>query len=83
MEKKLQKMYPKYYNLLTAQDLWQGHYQILSIIFLKKFIKLNLNMGTMIKYVKLVELYTKYAITNRLQTFRLSQKLSTIFSMKN
>ena len=33
MEKKLQKMYPKYCILLIARDLWQAHYQILSIIF--------------------------------------------------
>ena len=26
------------YNLLIAQDLWQAHYQILSIILLKEFI---------------------------------------------
>ena len=36
MEKKLQKVYPTYYNLLIVQDLWQGHYQMLPIIFLKK-----------------------------------------------
>ena len=36
---KLQKIYPSYYNLLIAQDLWQAHYQILSIIL--SFIELN------------------------------------------
>ena len=30
-------------------------YQILSIIFLKEFIELNVNTDMMIKYVKLVE----------------------------
>ena len=30
----LQKIYVTYYNLLIAQDLWQAHHQILSIIFL-------------------------------------------------
>ena len=40
MDKKLQKIYFTYYNLLIAQNLWQVHYQILSIIFLKKNIKL-------------------------------------------
>ena len=45
MEEKLQKIYPTYYNLL---------------IFLKEFIKLNLNTHTMIKNVKLVELHRKY-----------------------
>ena len=38
------------------QDLWQVHYQILSIIFLKKFIELNLNSDTMIKNAKHVKL---------------------------
>ena len=39
MEKKLQKVYLKYYNLLLAQDLWQVPYHFLSIIFLREFIK--------------------------------------------
>ena len=29
------------YNSLIMQDLWQAHYQMLSIILLKEFIKLN------------------------------------------
>ena len=49
MEKKLRKLYLKNYNLLIAQDLWQDHYQILSIIFLKEFMKLNANTDTMLK----------------------------------
>ena len=56
MENNLQKIYPTDYNLLIAQNLWQPHYQILSIIFLKKFIKLNVNTDTMIRNVKLMEL---------------------------
>ena len=44
------------YNFLTAQDLWQGHYQILLITFLKEFIELNVNSNTAIKNVKLREL---------------------------
>ena len=57
MKKKLQKIYFTYYSLLIAQDLWQVHYQILSIIFLKKFVELNVNsMMMMIKNVKLAEL---------------------------
>ena len=52
MEKKLQKVYPTDYNLLIVQDLWQAHYQILSVIFLKEFIKLNVNTDIMIKIVK-------------------------------
>ena len=53
MEKKLQKIYLTYYNLLIAQDLWQAHFQILSIIFLKDFIEINVNTDMMIKNVKL------------------------------
>ena len=56
MEKKLQRIYPKYYNFMIAQHLWQAHCQILSIIFLKEFIKLNVNIDKMIKNVKLVKL---------------------------
>ena len=41
MEKKLQKKYLTYYNLLVTQDLWQAHYQILSINLLKEFIELT------------------------------------------
>ena len=54
-EKKLQKLYLTYYNLLIVQGLWQTH-QTLSIIFLKEFIILNVNTDTMIKNVKLGEL---------------------------
>ena len=49
MEKKLQKIYLTNYNLLIVQDLWKAHYQILSIIFQKEFIDLNVNSGIMIK----------------------------------
>ena len=43
------------------QDFWQAHYQILSIMVLKKLMKLNVNMDMIMKNVKLVELYTKKA----------------------
>ena len=56
MEKKLQKIYLTDYNLLVVRDSLQAHYEILSIIFLKEFIKLNVNTDTMIKNVKLAEL---------------------------
>ena len=56
MEKELQKIYPLYYNLLIGQDLWQVLYQIVLIIFLKEFIKLNVNTDMMIKNVRLLEL---------------------------
>ena len=56
MEKKLQQIYLTYYSLLIVQDLWQAHYQILSIIFLKEFIELNVNSDTSIKNVTHVKL---------------------------
>ena len=56
MEKKLQKIYATYCNLLIVQDLWQVHYQILPIIFLRELIELNVNLDTIIKNVKNVEL---------------------------
>ena len=62
MEKKLQKLYLTCDSLLIAQDLWQIHYQILSIIFLKEFIKLNVNTDMMMKNVKFAELYISIAI---------------------
>ena len=36
-----------------VQVLWQAHYQDLSIIFLKEFVKLTVNTDMMIKNVKL------------------------------
>ena len=54
-DKKSQKLYLTDYNLLIAQDLSQVHYQILLIILLKEFIKLNVNTDTLIKNVKLAE----------------------------
>ena len=56
MEKTLRKIYLTYYYLLIAQNLWQVRYQILSIIFLKELIELNVNLDTVIKNVKLVVL---------------------------
>ena len=50
METKLQKMY------LTSQDLLDAHYQVLSIIFLKEFIELNVNSATLMKNMKHVKL---------------------------
>ena len=40
-EKKSQELYLTDYNWLSVQNLWQAHYQILLIILLKEFIKLN------------------------------------------
>ena len=56
MEKKFQKIYVTQNNLLIAQDLWQAHYKILSIIFLKEFIELNVNLDRMVKNVKHLKL---------------------------
>ena len=58
MGKKLQKSYYNY-NLLIVQDLWKVHYQILLIILLTEFIKLNSNIDTIIKNAKYVELNIK------------------------
>ena len=55
MGKKIQKANLIGYNLLMAKDLWHAHYQILLIILLKQFIKLNVNTKTMIKNVKPAE----------------------------
>ena len=56
MEEKLQKNYLIYHNSLIAQVLWQVHYQILLIIFLKEFKVLNVNTDMIIKNLKHVEL---------------------------
>ena len=44
------------YNLLIVQGLLQVLYQILLIIFVKEFIKLNVNMDMMINNMRFVEL---------------------------
>ena len=56
MEKKLQNICLTYYNVFIAQDLRHAHYEILSIIFLKYLIKLNVNTDMVIKNVKPAEL---------------------------
>ena len=50
------KKYFTYYDLLIGQNLWQAHYQILSIILVKEFTELNVNADSMIKNVKHVDL---------------------------
>ena len=69
MEKSLQRKFFTYYNLLTLQDLWQAHYQILSIIFLKEFIELNVNMDMMIKNVRLVELMLLFSLIHKFSNY--------------
>ena len=61
MDKNREDIYLTYCNLLIAQDLWQVLYQIMSIIFLKEFIELSLNLDTMVKDVKHVELIISIA----------------------
>ena len=56
MEKILLKIYVTYYSLLIVKDIWQSHYQILSTVFLKEFIELNVNTVMMKKDVRLMEL---------------------------
>ena len=55
MEKKKQKIFFTYYNLLIGKDLWQAHHQILLTISLIEFITLNTNTKIMTKNVRLVE----------------------------
>ena len=54
MEKKLHKIYLIYYTLLIVQCLWQDYYKTLPILFLRDFKRVNVNMETTIKNVKLV-----------------------------
>ena len=61
-EKKTQKLYFKDYNILRVQDLSQANYQIVLIIKLKELIKLNVNMDTMIRNAKHVELNAETVI---------------------
>ena len=42
------------------QDLWQDHYQILSIIFLNKFKELNVNLDSIIKKCETCEIKYRY-----------------------
>ena len=67
METKLQKIYLTYYSLLIAQNLIQVHYQILSVIALKEFIKVNVNTEMMIRNIKLAK-FNKNFVTAFLNT---------------
>ena len=60
MEKKSQKIYLTYYSLLIAQDLRQVNYQIFSLISLKEFIELNVNLHTVIKKCETCGIKCKY-----------------------
>ena len=61
MEKNSQKICLTCYNLLIVHDLWQAHHQTLSIISLKEFTELNVNIDIMIKNVRLAELNVSIA----------------------
>ena len=74
----MEKPYPTDYNLLMAHNLWHTHYQILLIILLKEFIKLNLDQDTIIKNVKRAKLNTKVATA-----FLNTQSLKMILLNKN
>ena len=69
---KLQKyMYFTYYNLLIVHNLWQAHYQILSIILLKNS-QIKFKTDTMIENVKLLESNTSIAsIFLNMQTLKM------------
>ena len=63
-EKKLgQNSYPTNYNLLIVWNLLQVYYQILLIILVKKFIKLNVNMDMIMKNVHNREINTTITST--------------------
>ena len=47
-----------------AQDLWPAHYQTFSVIFLKEFIKLKVNLDMMIKNVKHIDISININIIN-------------------
>ena len=49
------------YNVPIAQDLWRAYCQILSIIFLKKYVKLNVNTDRIMRNVKFAEWNTNIA----------------------
>ena len=54
---------------MIVQDLWQAHYQILSMIFLKEFIELNVNTDTVIKNVRHVEVNISIATVSCVYKF--------------
>ena len=72
MEKKLQKPYFKNYNLLIVQDLGQTHDQTFMIIFVNGFMKLNVNMGMIMKNAKRIELCIKIvSVVLKTQTLKM------------
>ena len=59
IEKNVQNSYLTNYNLLTVQDIWETHYQILLIILLKEFRMFNPSMDRVLKNSKCNELNLK------------------------
>ena len=58
MVTKVLSIYPKKYNLLIMQDLWQVHYQIFLIVSRKEFIRLNVDC--FLEYENLKDNLIKY-----------------------
>ena len=58
IEKELTRIYKNGEELI---QIWQAYYQILSIICVKEFIKLNVDMDTMINNLKISELNVSIA----------------------
>ena len=55
-----------------VHDLYQAHYQVLSIIFLKEFIELNVDIDMLIKNVRRVELKISIAtVSSNIQTLKM------------
>ena len=69
---------------MTAQDLWQAHYKILLMIFLRELIKLNVNTNTVIKNMKIAGLKISIAadLLNT-QTLKMIQKNRYVYAVTN
>ena len=65
---------------MIAQDLWQAHYQIILIILLTEFIKLDVHIDMTIKNMKHEGLNRKYqkTIDENLKKFRDTYKFKFI-----
>ena len=66
------------------QDLWQAHYKILLMIFLRELIKLNVNTNTVIKNMKIAGLKISIAadLLNT-QTLKMIQKNRYVYAVTN
>ena len=60
-------------QFIDSPKLWQAHYEILLIIYLKDFIELNVNQDMTIKNMKHVELNTSIAtVFSNIQTLKMT-----------